>query len=151
MVSTQPTTQRSARVEKALTGSSPSTFNGNTERKGQRKLYVVKLVVNKNGHFPLAEGFRLPCQATEESHMFSLSRREVRHQCGKTQGWSLVNYNPRACLKFRHWSVSGDMNNTGFSGKHIWIDIEHLPLEGHTEPFVAHPLSYNGLKPRGPH
>ena len=71
MVSTQPTTQRGARVAKALTGSSPSAIHIDTERKGQRKLYIaVKLVVNKNGHFPLAEGVRLHAKPLKRDTCF---------------------------------------------------------------------------------
>lgn len=51
-----------------------------------------------------------------------------------------MNSNPDACSKFRRWGVSGGLSNTGFSDKDVRIDLEHLPLEAHTEPSVAHPV-----------
>lgn len=42
--------------------------------------------------------------------MFSLSQQETRHQCGKTQDWNL-DYNPKACSKFRLSGFFGDLNS----------------------------------------
>lgn len=93
--------------------------------------------------FHSAEDLRFPCQATQVGHMFSLSQQETRHQCGKTQDWNL-DYNPKACSKFRLLGFFGDLNS--------WLaNVCGQTFERAHRTCVAHPLSYNGPRPGDPH